>query len=1410
MKSRNKLLILILLLITLISIGSVCAANDIDTGNDPLSSNINENQINHDSNENTINAYKIEKDMTDTDKLSPDGSFAEDLEGDAYDDSGNALEDEINEMNGKKSNSNLESSNLQSTITIDGSASNQMINPTIQEAINNAKSGDTIIITGKNYVHCHFIVNKKLTIISNVGTALSPCPSNTQGSGTYGLFYISPEASGTIIKGFTFTNLIDEEDCYGALVREASDVQIINCTVNSTQYGDGIRLENAKNTHIENCLIKNSNIGINIINSSKTIITNNNISNNSVTGIFIRENNSNTTINTNNITYNKNTGISIISANNIYIINNLIAYNRNGDANSFTSGAGVYVNCNITKIEIKGNYIRQNGLYGVLNDYRTRNMDARIGAENLEIINNNYFLGHKERIAYHIEYKPYEGGEFTYDSENDLYIYVGEGNGNYDIDKSVVYLGYAYFEAETICGATLFKAPSTTWGSANYALKLSEISQVKKGIYKVSIVDKDGNIARDISSIYVTFYLNKNNSFADPQSGDIYKTVLMQNGTATADFTNEKFSDSGNVITACFPGLYNYYTVNPHKTFAVDDEEIPGNYHQTKISASNIKLVPSSGENFTIKLIDENQNAVKGEKVSFTIGTSTYTRTTDENGKASLKINLAYTGTYSVTIKYAGSENYNKSSAKATITIKKQTPTIVSSNVKLIPASGEDYAITLKDENGKAIANKKVSFTIGTSTYTRTTDENGKATLKINLAYAKKYPVIIKSGATSQYNAVNKTNTITIQAGSKTVKLTASNATFVPYSGKYYDVFLKDGNNNGIANKKVSFTIGTSTYTRTTDENGKASLKINLATQKKYNITLKFTGDEVYSPSTIKRVITIKKANPNLIAYNRTYISKSGQSFSVTLKDYEGKPLGNQNVTFELSVNNSKNSGNYTKTTNSDGVAELTINLNSLKAFKIITKYAGDREHNPINKTNYINILNESNTCYIDPNLPNSEIQRILDNAPESYNIKFLGKSYDDINIIINKSLNIFSDVNTALNGKSEKTVIAINSDYVNISNLFINANSTRGYANGISINNSNNVALNNNIIKNILDNTKLSDYKNGSTVLPGRGIEILNSSKISLSNNSVSSFESALYSEYSDDVEICKNEFALSNYGIKYGFGNSNTRITNNTIKDNIGWYTMDVPEGPRGYGIFLNNSAVNITINQNNISNNYIGISIDANNSTGIIITSNLIADNSLEGIRFNEGYDLAENAIEPNVTDNAIYRNAEGPSMMILGEMSANPNGIYGAGQWDEELRLKLDANWYGVNSLRTWDYESGIVGVGTMCPRIKTTTIKFETIETESPGNYKINFYKNGELATNLASFDIYATLNRNTDKKTEVHFYVINGTGTFSFDKADYLDSGNTIEISVGSLINVIDRIYTVVYTYNIPDTEIPN
>ena len=188
-------------------------------------------------------------------------------------------------------------------------------------------------------------------------------------------------------------------------------------------------------------------------------------------------------------------------------------------------------------------------------------------------------------------------------------------------------------------------------------------------------------------------------------------------------------------------------------------------------------------------------------------------------------------------------------------------------------------------------------------------------------------------------------------------------------------------------------------------------------------------------------------------------------------------------------------------------------------------------------------------------------------------------------------------------------------------------SNSKSDEGNGIVINNSKDVIIENNIIKNILDPSKTDDYNNGSTLLPGYGISILNSERANITNNKGRSFESVFYAEYSQKFGIYENEFTLSNYGIKYGFNNANTKIENNSIIDNVGWYVMDVPEGPRGYGIFLNNSAVNISISQNNINNNYMGISIDANNSTGIVITSNLIADNSLDGIRFNAEYDLAE---------------------------------------------------------------------------------------------------------------------------------------------------------------------------------------
>ena len=625
----------------------------------------------------------------------------------------------------------------------------------------------------------------------------------------------------------------------------------------------------------------------------------------------------------------------------------------------------------------------------------------------------------------------------------------------------------------------------------------------------------------------------------------------------------------------------------------------------------------------------------------------------------------------------------------------------------------------------------------------------------------------------------------------------------MPKAGKYYSITLKDQNNKAIAGKTVQFTINSKKYSVKTNKNGVAKLKINLANAKIYTLKIYSPKTKQYNAITKTNKITIEKGIPSLVSYNRTFAQNTDSEYLVYLKDFNGKAIANGNISFSI------NGNNYSSLTDNEGMAKLIINLEEAKDYPITINFLGNQLNKGINRTNTIKIIEGTDISFIDAGLPNKEIQRIIDNSPEGNVVEFLGEKYNDINLSINKPLTIVSDNLTVLTGYANSPVIRINSDHVNLNSLKIIANSKTGESDGILVENSNYVNIVNNIVYNTVDESKIADYNNGSTLLPGYGISIKNSTHINIIHNIVNNFESGIYTEYSDNLTIAANEIRLNNYGIKYGFGTANSEIADNTIIDNIGWYVTDVPEGPRGYGIFLNNSAVNITIEQNNISNNYLGISIDANNSTGIVIISNLIADNSLEGIRFNAPYDLAENAVEPIVTDNAIYRNAEGPSLWILGEMSANPMGIYGPGEFNPELRLKIGPNWYGTNSLRTWDEESGTVGVGTMCPRIQTTTIRFNVSEGESPGTYQINFYKDGELATNLATFDMYATINYGSDKQTEVHFDVIEGTATFSFDKENYLENENNIKFSVGSLINVSFRTYDVILTYNVTDDKIP-
>ena len=174
---------------------------------------------------------------------------------------------------------------------------NQVLKPTVQPVINAANPGDTIILNG-TFVHCHFLINKTLTILATPGTSVGVCPHHThqmqykEGPSSHGVFYISPEAAGTVISGFSFTNdfytvAMYEYNPFGVFV-DADNVTLENLTFDwvgeksSTSKWDpndflfnAIILNKTVNTTIRNVEYGNVNCFINRVNATDIHLENN-------------------------------------------------------------------------------------------------------------------------------------------------------------------------------------------------------------------------------------------------------------------------------------------------------------------------------------------------------------------------------------------------------------------------------------------------------------------------------------------------------------------------------------------------------------------------------------------------------------------------------------------------------------------------------------------------------------------------------------------------------------------------------------------------------------------------------------------------------------------------------------------------------------------------------------------------------------------------------------------------------------------------------------------------------------------------------------------------------------------------------------------------------------------------------
>ena len=486
-----------------------------------------------------------------------------------------------------------------------------------------------------------------------------------------------------------------------------------------------------------------------------------------------------------------------------------------------------------------------------------------------------------------------------------------DGNGIANINMTLKVNGKTYYMVTDENGAVSFV-----------------IDPLDSGIYTLEFIVPASKVLSSVSNSS-TLTINKAKDFikADIDAGVVGEDVvivvngpkdLKENITVTVDKTNYnvvlvngsasltlKDLTAGNYdVTVSYPGDNNYYNQVIKTNFTVDINK------KVNLNISDIVMIYKDGTRMIAVLTDYLGNPIANATLYFTINGKTYVKTTDDKGTASMGLNLV-SKVYDATISYNGSDKYDAVSKNITVTI---NPTIISEDLVKMYQNATRFYAKFTDSTGKALANSEVRFNIHGVFYTKTTNKDGVADLGIMLRPGT-YILTAYNPVTGEEKGFNITvKSLIVQNDLTKYYLNASRFQATIYN--------KDG--SLAVNKEVTFNINGVFYTKTTDENGVASLGIALRPGS-YIITTIFDGLAMGN-----NVVVI----PTLVTKDLNMKYLDGSDFTAQTLDGQGKPLSNQNVSFNV------NGVFYHKVTDENGIASLKIRL--MSGEYIITSYWND------------------------------------------------------------------------------------------------------------------------------------------------------------------------------------------------------------------------------------------------------------------------------------------------------------------------------------------------------------------------------------------------------------------------------------------------------------------------------------
>lgn len=453
-------------------------------------------------------------------------------------------------------------------------------------------------------------------------------------------------------------------------------------------------------------------------------------------------------------------------------------------------------------------------------------------------------------------------------------------------------------------------------GSGYYTIPLKEYVPVAVGdIFK--IVVKLTNPQKGYAVVPVSEQVSTTRCYYAP--GVSYFSHDGEKWTDLYDFTFSGYDHSYSSQVACL------------KAFTVADKQ------NTTVTLNNLTPKVQEFSEIIATVIDANGKLAKIGNVIFNINGTNYTASV-VNGSAKISVYFDEVGDYIISANYQDNGLYNGSSVQKTVSVTKTDVNLTVdiddiiygenpvANINLTSIAG----INVTDDVVLTVNNKKYSVKV----------INGSAVFSVpEILTAGEYQAIVSYLGSEKYNLAN--NSVNFTVAKKEINMN------VTIDKDYRDITVNvnlseklDGNLTVLVNN-TSYTL---TYI-----NGTGSLIFKNLTYGNYTVNVTFTKDN-YQSINVSENVEINSIKTVLETENVVMYYKNGTRFVVVLKDIDGNPLANMNVTISI------NGRDYIKQTDENGTAFMSLNLDS-KNYTVVTTFNGTSKYFGTSANNTVSIL---------------------------------------------------------------------------------------------------------------------------------------------------------------------------------------------------------------------------------------------------------------------------------------------------------------------------------------------------------------------------------------------------------------------------------------------------------------------